>query len=164
MPVSGVCRDSPLTITGNIISIFTFLLGLLASYLTLYSLTRHALSEIEIFKEDLNTTQRPLHSVLDCYFSASCLALAVEHDPDGSLHSFVLALTITLDSLLQELENLKNEQIGNDEGWWVHEELWGRLRWINKRKGISQCMARISWQKMEVEVCQMSPLLKDIDL
>ncbi|PMD43325.1 hypothetical protein L207DRAFT_580182 [Hyaloscypha variabilis F] len=136
--------DSPLTITGNIISILTFILGVLASYLTFYTLTRHALSEIETFKQDVDTTQRQLRSVLDCYLSDSCLAPAVEHDPTGSLHALILTLTTTLDSLLREMEYLKTEHLGKDESWWFYGELCRRLRWANKRKDISQRMAKVS--------------------
>ncbi|KAF8862024.1 hypothetical protein BDZ45DRAFT_739608 [Acephala macrosclerotiorum] len=58
------CTDSPLTITGNILSILTFFLGLIASYLTFYTLTLSATSEIHTFKSDLETTKKQLSSVL----------------------------------------------------------------------------------------------------
>ena len=133
--MSEFCRDSPLTIIENIISILTFVLGVLASYLTFYTLTRHALSEIETFKQDLE-------------------------DPEGSLHILILALTTMPDSLLLELEGLESEHFKNLHAWWGHEEVWKRMRWMRKRKEISQRLARISRQKMEVEVSQMTLLLK----
>jgi hypothetical protein len=154
------CRDSWLTVTGNIISVLTFVLGLLAPYLAFCTLTRHALSEIETFKQDLDLTQRQLHSVLDCYFSDSCMAPAAKQDPDGAFHRLILALMATLDSLLLELEGLKSEHLRNVNGWWGHKQIRSRLRWINKRKEISGRMARISRQKMEVEVSQISLLLR----
>jgi hypothetical protein len=111
--MANFCRDSWLTVTGNIIALLTLVLGLLASYLTFYTLTQHALSEIETFKQDLDTTQQQLYSVLDCYFSDSYLAPAAQQDPDGAFHKLISTLMATLDSLLLELEGLKDEHLKN---------------------------------------------------
>lgn len=101
------CTDSPLTITGNILSILTFFLGLIASYLTFYTLTLSATSEIRTFKSDLETTKKQLSSVLQCCSSSTCLVPLTNNDTDGTLARGMDALNSLLQSLWEDLENLQ---------------------------------------------------------
>ncbi|KAL5319784.1 hypothetical protein ACEPPN_012841 [Leptodophora sp. 'Broadleaf-Isolate-01'] len=154
------CDDTPLTILANVASLLTFLLGILASYLTFYTLTRNALSEIEILKIDLDSKRAQLHSVLDCCSSEACLAPVKIHDPDGMLGKSIAALDSVLTILYQNLERLQEQHRETGKGWWRTEEVLMRLRWVSKRKQISGRMLRISALKMEVHVGLMSLLLR----
>jgi hypothetical protein len=146
--------------TGNFITILTFMLGIMASYLTFYTLTRDALSEIETFKQDLDITKTQLLSVFECCSSEACLAPTRIYDREGVLEKSTSALVMTLESLYQELEGLQKEHQSAGNGLWTRREMGRRLRWVYKRKQIVQMMRRISSQKMEVHVSQMSLLLR----
>lgn len=62
------CSDSPLSTTASIISILTFALGLLASYVALQSATRGAPSEIVRLIDDLRSTQHEINRVAEYIF------------------------------------------------------------------------------------------------
>ncbi|KAG4440438.1 hypothetical protein IFR05_004082 [Cadophora sp. M221] len=155
------CNDTPLTILANVTSLLTFLLGILASYLTFYTLTCNALSEIQMLKIDLDSARAQFHSVLDCCSSEACLAPVKVHDPDGMLGKAIAALDGMLTSLYQDLERLQEQhRQSGTMGWWGREKVGMRMRWVNKRKQISERMDRISALKMEVHVGLISLLLR----
>ncbi|KAI9052263.1 hypothetical protein LZ554_003620 [Drepanopeziza brunnea f. sp. 'monogermtubi'] len=158
--MSEDCIDTPLTITANVISLLTFVLGILASYLTFYTLTRSALGEIEALKLDVDSTRVQLHSVLECCSNEACLGPVRIHDPHGTLGKSVEALENMLESLSRDLERLQQEHEAKGVCWWGREEVWKRLRWVRKREQLSGRMARIRALKMEVYVGQMSLLLR----
>ncbi|CZR60037.1 uncharacterized protein PAC_09932 [Phialocephala subalpina] len=111
------CTDSPLTITGNILSILTFFLGLIASYLTFYTLTLSATSEIHTFKSDIEITKKQLRSAVECVGEESCLAPLPRFDGDGTFKKGLDALNSLLQSLWEDLESLQREHIdGYREG------------------------------------------------
>lgn len=60
--------DSPLSATASIISILTFALGLLASYIALQSATRGAPSDIARLVDDLRSTQHEINRVAEYIF------------------------------------------------------------------------------------------------
>ena len=158
--MTSSCSDSPLSITSNLISILTFVLGIVASYLTFYTISRDALSEIETFKCDLDIARKQLLPILECCASEACLAPTQTYDREGALEKSLSALEMTLESLYQELDGLQKEHRNTGNGWWTRTELGKRLRWVYKRKQIVQRMKRISSQKMEVHISEMSLLLR----
>lgn len=93
------CTDSPLSITGNILTILAFLLGLLASYLTFYTLTLNALTEIQTTKSDLEITSNNLESAFECCSDEVCLAPACTHGPDGALQRATSELKAAVDGI-----------------------------------------------------------------
>ncbi|KUJ11733.1 uncharacterized protein LY89DRAFT_786605 [Mollisia scopiformis] len=153
--------DTPLTTTSNVLSILTFLLGLLASYLTFYTLTLSASSEILAFKSDLEATKATLKSVLECCGSESCLA-PVERD--GGLMREIEVL----ERLVGELEEDEDEEEGMGGGrggkkkgrYMGWRQVWRRVRWVGRRKEMRRRMERIVWLKMEVSVGEMDLLLR----
>ena len=57
MPHNAVTgNDSPFSITGNVIGILTFLLGLFASYIAFVNLARDSDEELDEFMEDVQIT------------------------------------------------------------------------------------------------------------
>jgi hypothetical protein len=158
--MTSSCSDSPLSITGNLISVLTFGLGIAASYLAFYTLTRDALSEIETFKRDLDIARTPLRSIFECCATESCLAPTQTNNREGALEKSISALEMTLESLYDELDGLQKKHQNTGNGWWTRTELGKRLRWVYKRKQIVQRMTRIVAEKMEVHVSQMSLLLR----
>ncbi len=162
-------HDTPLTIPANILSILTFLLGLLLSCLTFYTLTRTAILEIETTKVDLERTRSQLHSVIDCCSSEVCLAPLSELDREGVLDGMVRDLVKIVDGLDKELEDFEmgeagergEKEEGGENGWcWGRQETEKRLRWVWMRKEIKRRMIRVSALKLEIIVAEISLLLK----
>jgi hypothetical protein len=95
-----------------------------------------------------------MHFVLDFYVSNPCLVRIAGQDPESFPRTLILACTTTLDSLLQEPEDLEIEQNRN-------VDYYGRsLEWIDKRKFLFQRMTKTSWRRMEAEVSQNHLLLR----
>jgi len=80
------------------------------------------------------------------------------NDLDGALQRSIVALTHTLESLYKELEEIQKEHEGC--GPWPKEQLSRRLKWVWKRKEISERMVRISNEKTDVHISQMGLLLR----
>lgn len=76
-----------------------------------------------------------------------------------------------LEGLREDLKSLERDGESGDEGdkegcvregWgnWRWREVWRRVRWVGKWKGMWGRMERVAWLKMEVSVGEMNLLLR----
>jgi hypothetical protein len=158
MDVCAPCTDSPLSYTGNIVGILTFVLGLSASILAIYALTRGALDEIDRFSQELESTRIQILPILRYCESEKGQGNADFADYQASLEQTLKILVATLTDLSTGLAGLKrfNPQSRNPFSLQVRR----RAAWVYKRQHFVDGMAKISSQKGEVIVEQISLLLK----
>jgi hypothetical protein len=102
--MTSTCSHSPLSIIGNLKSILTFVLGIAASYLTIYTLIRDTLSEIETFKHDLDINRTQILPLIECCSSEPCLAPTQTNNREGALAKSISALEISLECLYKDLD------------------------------------------------------------
>lgn len=153
------CNDSPLSYTGNITGIFTFLLGVIASVLATYALTRGALDEIDSLADDLDRTSRQVVAFLEyCDAESKRKPNPEVEDRQLSLMDSLRSLKTTLTDILKSFSNLKKFD-GRSMNPFPFQ-IRRRVQWIMKRQKFVDGMTRISTQKGEVIAAQMILLLK----
>jgi len=153
--MTEMCHSSALSYLGSLVSVLTFILGIAAYYITFFTLTRSALSEIDSLKLDLDITRRQLLPIFECYTSEVCRGPL---DPNGALKRSIEALQVSSTAIYDELAGLKEEH-GVEECRWKWGEVKRRLTWVYRRKEIREKMRRFERQQVGVHVCYMGLLL-----
>jgi hypothetical protein len=150
--------DSPLSVTGNVVGILTFALGIAAYCIAFYVLGRGALDEIEGFQADIEQVRMQLIAILEY-----CKSEEANSTPDfqafqKSLQVSLELLVGTLKVLYDDLKSLSqpNPKSRNPFGF----QLRRRMMWARRRPHFAERMARVSSQKVEVQAIQTSFLLK----
>jgi len=157
------CPDSPLTITGNALTILTFLLSLTVAYLTLTTFTLSAPREIASLHLSLQEIRTQLLPILHCYSEEASLAPSERYDRDGVLGAEiqrVVGMVEGLEGELVDLEGLGGDGDGGNErkGWGVRR----RVKWLMVRREVLGRMQRTERGKMEVRLSQMGLLLRQV--
>ncbi|KAI0428765.1 hypothetical protein F5Y09DRAFT_343359 [Xylaria sp. FL1042] len=153
--MSGVCpecTDSPLSVTGNVVGIATFALGVIAFCATLFTVTRGADGEIYYYKQTLEETDRHINQI-SAYFTR--LELEADEDLEQQVDSVA-------DSLRQLLIANRDISARIDEVKEVKPALCRRLMWWWKEKEIAGGMVRVESQKQHVTAIQLTFLLNKV--
>ena len=158
-------NDSPFSITGNVIGILTFLLGLFASYIAFVNLARDSDEELDEFMEDVQITtdqmaalRKALPPIQDQEFT----------NPVRVLEVLVRGVESVLSTLLRDLSKKGRHM----KGPWRPDMPTGRrnnprdfqLRrkvvWLFRRRKLLAQMSKMRALKAEVYLAQNTVLLK----
>ncbi|KAI0521175.1 hypothetical protein F5B22DRAFT_41262 [Xylaria bambusicola] len=146
------CSDSPLSVTGNIIGILTFALGVFAFCATLFAVLRGANEEICRIRQTLNETESEIQDIYP-YFTG----LELEADEDLKNHQALVqqcleGLVDARTTVSYRLESIEKVQSGlcRPLGWWWRE------------KEIQGGLLRIENHKRQIMIIQLTFLLKKV--
>ncbi|KAF8856375.1 hypothetical protein BDZ45DRAFT_675605, partial [Acephala macrosclerotiorum] len=142
------CRDSPLTWTGNVLGILTFVLGLTISSAAFVAATRGADKEIQYSKGILRETEEQINKIqaqLD----------TLKYRGGNNLQH--------MDQLIYDsLESLKNAREAMDRkltNFKTPTSLWNRVLWWYDQKEIGVGMAKLDCQGQLFSTVQLTLLL-----
>ncbi|KAI1281697.1 hypothetical protein F5Y07DRAFT_266987 [Xylaria sp. FL0933] len=151
--MSGICpecNDSPLSVTGNVLGIATFALGVFAFCATLFTVTRAANSEIRYYTQTLEETDRHINQI-STYFTR------LELEADEDLKPQVDYVANSLQQLLSANRDISKSI---DKVSRVQSGLCRRLMWWWKEKEIAGGLVRVESHKQHVTAIQLTFLLK----
>ena len=154
------CGDSPLSIAGNVVGFFTFVLAAVAWWVALIAATRGALQEIQVSSDNLTLAIDQIQSMLNY-----CQEQIVNKDPifaqmnaefTTSLQQSVASATELKDDLAGHRQALG--QGGSIFGW----RLRSRLSWVAARGDIDRRMARLLAKKADLVTFQLILILRSV--
>jgi len=145
------CSDSPLSLTGNIVGILTFAIGLLASSLAFFIIASGIQDELTALESSLAKSGHQIqHSRR--YFQAR------DSDRDLALQEMEAEMAAALDSTetlyLEVLDKVRRvrESAGS---------VWTRISWWQRgRQAVASDMARLESEKTHLGSLQLTFLLK----
>lgn len=154
--------DSPFSITGNVVGILTFLLGLFASYIALHTLARDSEEELIEFLDDVWNTSDQIQEVIRIARRAGELDLATFADSTFLRKSLGLTENL-LSKLLKELTSGSTFMKGQQhlprsrpprKTYLFDFRLRRRIVWIFSRTRLLAEMRRLEALKADVYMAQ----------
>lgn len=152
------CSDSPLSYTGNIVGILTFVLGLLISFAAFLAATRGADEERRRSREVVQRTKNQIMGIRDhiedLKYQAGSNLEGMDNLIDDCLKSF--------DEAWRDINGKLNESkpIGTFKTGRSPMSVWDRIRWWYHEKEIIGGLARLESQRQFFATVQLAFLLK----
>ncbi|KAK4203626.1 hypothetical protein QBC40DRAFT_293743 [Triangularia verruculosa] len=146
------CDDSPLSTTGNITGILTFTLGLIASCVAFFFITRNANTEIQSLLDIVNETENHIIQM-----AKHIGRLDLRHSPD-----FVEMRNLLIDSL-RRFKEAQRETRTHLKSFEKSGSPWTYIRWWYMEKETAAQIARLQGYNQRITAIQLTFLLRTTD-
>lgn len=151
--------DSPFSITGNVIGILTYLLGLIASYIAFHNLARDSDEEIVEFLEDVHMTSDQMAAIRLSIPSVNDELWTID---SGGLERLIGIIEAHLSVLLTQLSKGRSQLKGSNtfsarrKGFALRR----KVIWLFRRRRYLAQMSKMRGLKAEVYLAQNTYLMK----
>jgi hypothetical protein len=145
------CSDSPLSITGNVLGILTFALGLLASALAFLVITSGIQSELSTLELSLEKTGHQISHSRRYFQLRDSERDAILQEMGGEIAAALNSAERLYIELLGSVRTVKEsaDSVWTRVGWWYHG-----------RQAVTANMARLESEKTHLGTLQLTFLLK----